>query len=176
MAAPIPDAILRARLEQRILVLDGAMGTMIQPYRLGEDDFRGERFAGSSAATCKGNNDLLVADPAATSIREIHAAYLEAGADIIETNTFSAHRDRAGRLRAGRAGPRARTSPAARLAREAADDVHRTTRTGRASSPARWARPTRTPSISPRRQRSRARATSPSTSCVTDLHRRRCAA
>lgn len=74
-------------LTQRILVLDGAMGTMIQRYQLTEEDYRGKRFADHPQAL-KGNNDLLsLTQP--HIIREIHYAYLEAGADIIETNTFS---------------------------------------------------------------------------------------
>jgi len=72
---------------ERILVLDGALGTMIQGYRLGEDDFRGKRFA-DHARDLKGDNDLLsITRPEV--IREIHAGFLEAGADIIETNTFN---------------------------------------------------------------------------------------
>ncbi len=74
-------------LKQRILVLDGAMGTMLQAYQFEERDFRGERFA-DWPVPLKGNNDLLsLTQPEA--IAEVHAAYLEAGADIIETNTFS---------------------------------------------------------------------------------------
>ncbi len=74
-------------LKERILVLDGAMGTMIQRRDLAEDDFRGERFA-EHEHDLKGNNDLLsITRPEV--IREIHEAFLEAGADIIETNTFS---------------------------------------------------------------------------------------
>jgi len=74
-------------LKKRILVLDGAMGTMIQRYKLEEKDFRGERFK-DHAYELKGNNDLLaVTRP--DVIKEIHAAYFEAGADIAETNTFS---------------------------------------------------------------------------------------
>jgi 5-methyltetrahydrofolate--homocysteine methyltransferase len=74
-------------LTQRILVLDGAMGTMIQRYALEEEDFRGERFK-DHAHPLKGNNDLLsITRP--DIIREIHHQYFEAGADIIETNTFS---------------------------------------------------------------------------------------
>ena len=72
---------------QRILVLDGAMGTMIQRHKLREADYRGERFA-KTAKDQKGNNDLLsLTQP--DIIRDIHLAYLEAGADIVETNTFS---------------------------------------------------------------------------------------
>ena len=80
--------ILRDLLTQRILVMDGAMGTMIQGYGLEEDDFRGERFAGHETAL-KGNNDLLVLTRPQV-IRDIHAAFLSAGSDIIETNTFNA--------------------------------------------------------------------------------------
>ena len=79
---------LRTALEQRILVLDGAMGTMIQRHRLTEADYRGERFA-QWESLLKGNNDLFVLTQP-DIIREIHAEYLEAGADIIETNTFNA--------------------------------------------------------------------------------------
>ena len=78
---------LTSLLEERILILDGAMGTMVQRYRLGEADFRGARFA-DHPRDLKGNNDvLLLTRP--DVIGAIHRAYLEAGADIIETNTFS---------------------------------------------------------------------------------------
>lgn len=74
-------------LEQRILILDGAMGTMIQRYKLSEEDYRGERFA-NWKSPLKGNNDLLsLTQP--QIITAIHEEYLNAGADIIETNTFS---------------------------------------------------------------------------------------
>jgi 5-methyltetrahydrofolate--homocysteine methyltransferase len=74
-------------IEKRILVLDGAMGTMIQRYTLTEEDFRAERFK-NHPHDLRGNNDLLsITQP--QIIKEIHAQYLEAGADIIETNTFS---------------------------------------------------------------------------------------
>lgn len=113
-----------SRLEEaaskRILVLDGAMGTMIQNYRLGEDDYRGERFA-NFHLDLKGNNDLLsITQP--QIIREIHLAYLEAGADIIETNTFNSTRismadydmeDLVAEI----------NYQAARIARSAADDI-----------------------------------------------------
>jgi 5-methyltetrahydrofolate--homocysteine methyltransferase len=73
-------------LKRRILVLDGAMGTMIQRYGLTEEDFRGNRFK-DHACSLKGNNDLLsITRP--DVIKEIHAQYFEAGADIIETNSF----------------------------------------------------------------------------------------
>lgn len=81
---------LEKLVRERILILDGAMGTMIQSYGLKEEDFRGERFAFLPGMQ-KGNNDLLsITRP--DVIREIHRRYLEAGADIIETNTFSAQR------------------------------------------------------------------------------------
>jgi 5-methyltetrahydrofolate--homocysteine methyltransferase len=78
---------LEPLLARRILVLDGAMGTMIQSYGLGEQDYRGERFA-SWPRELKGNNDLLsLTQPAI--IRSIHAAYLDSGADVLETNSFN---------------------------------------------------------------------------------------
>ena len=80
---------LERLLGERILILDGAMGTMIQSYRLAEADYRGERFA-ASARDLRGNNDLLSLTRPSV-IREIHDAYLEAGADIISTNTFNAN-------------------------------------------------------------------------------------
>ncbi|MCV2883176.1 homocysteine S-methyltransferase family protein [Aestuariibacter sp. AA17] len=73
---------------QRILILDGAMGTMIQKHTLEEDDYRGERFS-DWHCDVKGNNDLLVLTQP-DIIYDIHCAYLDAGADIIETNTFNA--------------------------------------------------------------------------------------
>ncbi|MBI3043103.1 MAG: methionine synthase [Betaproteobacteria bacterium] len=85
----MPDrtAQLEALLKRRILILDGAMGTMIQGYRLAEADYRGERFA-DHPHDLKGNNDLLVLTRPQV-IREIHDQYLAAGADVIETNTFN---------------------------------------------------------------------------------------
>ncbi len=81
---------IREELEKRILIIDGAMGTMIQRYTLTEEDFRGERFA-NHACDVKGNNDLLnITRP--DIIKAIHTEYLEAGADIVETNTFSTQR------------------------------------------------------------------------------------
>ena len=78
---------IEKQLQDHILVLDGAMGTMIQRYPLEEADFRGERFT-SHASSLKGNNDLLnITRP--DIIFDIHKEYLDAGADIIETNTFS---------------------------------------------------------------------------------------
>ena len=75
-------------VKERVLVIDGAMGTMIQNYGLSESDFRGEKFA-HHHHDLKGNNDLLCLTRP-DIIQEIHEAYLEAGADIIETNTFNA--------------------------------------------------------------------------------------
>ena len=134
---------LHDALEQRILVLDGAMGTMIQQHRLSESQYRGERFA-KHPKDLRGNNDLLsITRP--DVIREIHAQYLDAGADILETNTFNANAislsdygmsDLAREL----------NREAARLARRAADEVTARTprarrrRRGRAGSPACWAR------------------------------------
>ncbi|WP_422090808.1 homocysteine S-methyltransferase family protein [Tenacibaculum ovolyticum] len=74
-------------IKKRILVLDGAMGTMLQAYKFTEEDFRGERFK-EYPTPLQGNNDLLsITQPKA--IKEVHAKYFEAGADIVETNTFS---------------------------------------------------------------------------------------
>jgi len=98
MAQLTPSPIetqLRALLAQRILILDGAMGTMIQQYKLTEADYRGERFvdfkapAGERELFVKGNNELLTLTQPGI-IQEIHEKYLAAGADIIETNTFGA--------------------------------------------------------------------------------------
>ncbi len=77
-------------IKERILILDGAMGTMLQSYGLEEEDFRGEQFA-DIPGLMKGNNDVLnITRP--DVVAEIHRRYLEAGADIIETNTFSSQR------------------------------------------------------------------------------------
>ncbi|MBN2364864.1 MAG: methionine synthase [Calditrichaeota bacterium] len=84
-----PNHPIHQQLKKRILVLDGAMGTMIQRYKLSEEDFRGEQFR-DHTGDLKGNNDLLsITRP--DVIEEIHRAYLEAGADMIETNTFNAN-------------------------------------------------------------------------------------
>lgn len=81
----MPD--IRQELDKRILVIDGAMGTMIQRYKLTEQDYRGKQFA-NWHTDVKGNNDLLcITQP--QIITEIHRQYLDAGADIIETNTFN---------------------------------------------------------------------------------------
>ncbi len=96
---PARVAALEGALRERILVLDGAMGTMIQSWKLEEGDYRGARFAGgfdrehAHGAGCehdlKGNNDLLLLTRPDV-IAAVHSAYLEAGADLIETNTFNA--------------------------------------------------------------------------------------
>src|SRR5439155_1437384 len=79
---------LEALLRERIVVLDGAMGTMIQRYKLSEQDYRGKRFADWKGKDLKGSLELLnLTRPQV--VEEIHVAYLDAGADIIETNTFS---------------------------------------------------------------------------------------
>jgi 5-methyltetrahydrofolate--homocysteine methyltransferase len=84
---------LRELLQQRILILDGAMGTMIQRYKLTEEDYRGERFKDFAVPGkelfVKGNNELLTLTQPHI-IQEIHEQYLAAGADLIETNTFGA--------------------------------------------------------------------------------------
>jgi 5-methyltetrahydrofolate--homocysteine methyltransferase len=79
---------IREILKDRILVLDGAMGSLIQQYKLTDADYRGEKFK-DFPHEVKGNNDMLsITRP--DVIKEIHAMYFEAGADIAETNTFSA--------------------------------------------------------------------------------------
>ena len=110
---------LRTELEHRILVLDGAMGTMIQHHKLTEKDYRGERFANWKNLV-RGNNDLLVLTQP-DIIRSIHAEYLNAGADIIETNTFNAQRISMEDYGMGEF-VREINLAGARLAREAADE------------------------------------------------------
>jgi 5-methyltetrahydrofolate--homocysteine methyltransferase len=81
---------IRDLLQERILIIDGAMGTMIQRHKLSEEDYRGSRFK-DWASDLRGNNDLLsLTQP--QIIKEIHKQYLEAGADILETNTFNAQK------------------------------------------------------------------------------------
>ncbi|WP_394363797.1 homocysteine S-methyltransferase family protein [Flavobacterium davisii] len=81
------SGLIQEILKQRILVLDGAMGTMLQRYKFEEEDFRGERFK-DFPHPLKGNNDLLsLTQPEA--VKEVHRLYFQAGADIVETNTFS---------------------------------------------------------------------------------------
>ena len=83
-------ATLQELISQRILILDGALGTMIQKYNLTEEQFRGGRFV-AQPGQMKGNNDLLCLT-APHIVQDIHRKYLEAGADIIETNSFNAQR------------------------------------------------------------------------------------
>ena len=110
---------LKQLLDQRILILDGAMGTMIQRYGLNEQDFRGSLFP-DSAVELKGNNDLLcLTGP--HLIDEIHRAYLEAGADIIETNSFNANAISMADYRL-ESQVKEINRAAARIARKAADD------------------------------------------------------
>src|SRR4051812_6340219 len=81
---------IKQELKKRVLVIDGAMGTMIQQYNLSESHYRGERFK-DWKHDLKGNNDLLcITQP--QIIKEIHKQYLLAGADILETNTFNGQR------------------------------------------------------------------------------------
>jgi 5-methyltetrahydrofolate--homocysteine methyltransferase len=121
---PDRTELLTSLLERRILVMDGAMGTMIQGYRLGEAEYRGACLAGH-VHDIKGDNDVLVLSQPHV-IREIHDAYLEAGADIIETNTFNATA-----IAQGDYGLQHRVRDinfaAAKIAREAADDWTRRT-------------------------------------------------
>ncbi|MCX6140294.1 MAG: methionine synthase [Candidatus Kapabacteria bacterium] len=115
---------IRSLLSQKILMLDGAMGTMIQRLRLTEEDYRGTRFA-DHPTSLKGNNDLLVlTQPEA--IRSIHVAYLEAGADILETNTFTGTTLGQAEYGLGHVA-RELSREGARIARSAADEVTRRT-------------------------------------------------
>ena len=112
--------LLHSLLAQRILILDGAMGTMIQSYSLGEADYRGARFA-DFAHDLKGNNDLLcLTQP--HIIKEIHAKYLAAGADILETNSFNATSISMADYHMEHLVPELNFA-AAKLAREAADEA-----------------------------------------------------
>ncbi|HRH87975.1 MAG TPA: homocysteine S-methyltransferase family protein [Rubrivivax sp.] len=111
-------AALPALLAQRILIIDGAMGTMIQRYKLSEADFRGQRFQ-DHPKDLKGNNDLLVLTQPQV-IRQIHEQYLAAGADLVETNTFGATSIAQDDYRLGHLA-REMNVAAAKLAREACD-------------------------------------------------------
>ena len=135
----------RRLLGERVLVLDGAMGTVIQSYRLGEADYRGERFR-DWPKDLKGNNDLLVLTRPEV-IGEIHRRYLEAGADIVETNTFNSNATSQADY-GTEALVRELNLAAAQIARRAADEV--AARTGRARFVAGALGPTnRTASLSP---------------------------
>jgi 5-methyltetrahydrofolate--homocysteine methyltransferase len=113
-------AAMKRAAKERILIIDGAMGTMIQRHKLGEAEYRGARFA-DWPSDLKGNNDLLVLTQPEI-IRDIHLAYLRAGSDIIETNTFNAQS-----ISMADYGMEALSYEmnvaAAKLAREAADEV-----------------------------------------------------
>ena len=136
-------ALLPDLLRERILVLDGAMGTMLQAHRFSEADFRGERFR-DHPRDLRGNSDLLcLTQPAAVSA--VHAGYLEAGADILSTNSFTATRIAQADYGFDPATVRELNVAAARLARDAADAAERPSPAARASSPARSARPTGPP-------------------------------
>ncbi len=133
-------------LGQRIVILDGAMGTMIQRRRLTEAEFRAERFAGSPVDLA-GNNDLLTLTQPQV-IAQIHREYLDAGADIITTNTFNSTAISADYLVAGEHLAAELNLAAARLARETADEAAR--RSGRERFVAGALGPTsRTASLSP---------------------------
>jgi 5-methyltetrahydrofolate--homocysteine methyltransferase len=118
MAKARPHSPLETALQQRILVLDGAMGTMIQAEGLQEADYRGERFA-DHGSDLKGNNDLLSLTRPEV-IARIHGAFLEAGADIIETNTFNATAVAQDDYKLGNLAPEINLA-AARIARQVAD-------------------------------------------------------
>ena len=155
-------AALNPAAAQRILIIDGAMGTMIQRHKLGEADYRGRRFSGHHKDV-KGNNDLLVLTQPRI-ISEIHDQYLAAGADIIETNTFNAQRISLADYGMEELALEMNVA-AARLAREAADAC------------ASWPVPSgqRTaPRPSPPTSAIRAFAMSRSTSCARPM-RSRCA-
>ncbi len=116
-------AVLPGLLRERILVLDGAMGTMLQTHRFTEADFRGDRF-GDHPIDLRGNSDVLcLTQPAA--VAAIHAGYLEAGADVVTTNSFTATRIAQAEYGFDPAIVRDLNVAAARLAREAADAAER---------------------------------------------------
>ncbi|MCA6361835.1 MAG: methionine synthase [Bacteroidetes bacterium] len=136
---------IRSELKKRVLVIDGAMGTMIQRHKLEEADYRGARFA-QWPHDLKGNNDLLVLTQPQI-ILDIHRAYLDAGADIIETNTFNAQRISLADYQMEALAYEMNVE-AAKLARQAADEY--TAQTGRARFVAGAMGPTnRTASLSP---------------------------
>ena len=121
-AALRPDAtaVLQEALRERVLVMDGGMGTMLQQHGLSEAEFRGERFA-DREGDVRGNNDLLsLTQPAI--VKDLHRQYLDAGADIIETNTFNAQRISLADYGMEELAHEMNVA-AARLAREAADEA-----------------------------------------------------
>ena len=116
-------ARLEGELARRILVIDGAMGTLLQAHQFSEADFRGARFA-RHASDLRGDNDLLcLTQPGA--VRDVHAAYLAAGADIVSTNSFTATRIAQADYGLEPAVVREMNVAAARLARDAADEAER---------------------------------------------------
>ncbi|MBK7576123.1 MAG: methionine synthase [Ignavibacteria bacterium] len=115
---------IRSLLSRKILMLDGAMGTMIQRLRLTEEDYRGSRFADHDVPL-KGNNDLLVLTQP-DAIRAIHVQYLEAGADIVETNTFTGTANAQGEYGLAHIA-RELNREGARIARAAADEITKRT-------------------------------------------------
>jgi 5-methyltetrahydrofolate--homocysteine methyltransferase len=145
---PARSESFMALLRQRIVILDGAMGTMIQRHRLSEADFRGTRFA-DWRGDLRGNNDLLsITQP--QIIGDIHREYLRAGADVISTNTFNSTPASQSDYRMEKLAGELNLA-AAQVARRAADEV------GEASGRARFVAGALGPTI-------RAFATSPSTS------------
>ena len=164
--------MLEPLLARRILVLDGAMGTMIQGYGLGEREYRGERFP-DWPRDVKGNSDLLcLTQP--QIIREIHGAYLEAGADIIETNSFTSNYPSQADYGMEELVYELNLA-AATLAREAADEFERRgSRDAALRGRARWGPPTAPPPCRPT-STIRRRGTSPSTSWWRPTTKRRAA-
>jgi 5-methyltetrahydrofolate--homocysteine methyltransferase len=164
-------ALLGPLIAQRILVIDGAMGTLIQSYQLDEAGFRGSdpRFA-DHPRDLRGDNDLLsITQPGI--VRAIHDAYLDAGADIIETNTFTA--TRIAQADYGLEGVVREMNAAARGSRARPPTPARPrSRTGRASSPARSGRRTGPPRSRPT-STTRPPATSRSRSSPRPTRRRR---
>jgi 5-methyltetrahydrofolate--homocysteine methyltransferase len=146
MNQPQHSALLAPLLAERILLLDGAMGTMIQAERLSEAQFRGERFR-DWPKELRGNNDLLVLTQPQI-VRGIHEQYLEAGADLISTNTFNATS-----VSLADYGMQALAYElnlaAAQLAKSAALEWQDRIRRGRGSSPGRSGRPRRRPRSRP---------------------------
>src|SRR5215216_1394876 len=112
---------LQELLRQRLVFLDGAMGTMLQDYRLSEEEFRGDLLR-DHVSSVQGDHELLtLTQPAIVS--RVHREYLEAGADVIQTNTFNANRISQGEYGLQRLVPEINLA-AARLARRVADDFH----------------------------------------------------
>jgi 5-methyltetrahydrofolate--homocysteine methyltransferase len=126
---------LKELLDNRILVLDGAMGTMIQSYNLSETDFRGQRFK-DHPGDLKGNYDLLsLTQP--EIIKDIHLAFLEAGADIITTNSFTATAVSQADYRTENL-VHELNETAAQIARKAVEEIEKNTRINHDSQQAHW--------------------------------------